>query len=151
MPIRFLNADLEILSTECLRPIRDALALHGDRFFELYCGETTPGQFLAAFEVHPDDEFSDEADGSRSPSAEERILAFCDSISELSGIALQQWENATSRVIDLGYQSDDDCSPLTDRLSAYVLQRMADLGIQLAITIYPRTLRNPDGTSVTMP
>jgi hypothetical protein len=151
MPIRFINADLEILSTEYLKPIRDAFAVHGDRFFELYCGETTPGQFLAAFEVHPDGEFSDEADGRRSPSAEVRIFAFCDSISEMSGIARQQWENSASRVIDLGYQSDDECSPLTDRLSAHVLQRMADLGIQLAITIYPRTIRNADGTAVTMP
>ena len=150
MPILFINADLEISSTECLEPLRDAFAFHGDRFFELYCGETTPGQFLAAFEVHPDGEFSDEADGSRSPGAEVRILAFCDSISELSGIARQQWDNSTSRVIDLGYQSDDACSPLTDRLSAHVLQRMADLGIQLAITIYPRTIRNTVGTSPTM-
>jgi hypothetical protein len=141
MSMAFINADLEITSRVSLEPIRDAFALHGNRFFELHCGEKEPGCFLASFEIHPESESSEETEVYRSLSAEEKIAAFCDSISELEGIARELWEGSSRRVIDLGYATDDHCRAFHDGLSVAVLQRMAELKIELAMTIYPKTLR----------
>ena len=74
MPIEFINADLEITSSEDLEPIRAFFAQYGHRFSEMYCGSTEPGSYLASFEVHPDEERDDQT-------AEEKIGAFCRSLS----------------------------------------------------------------------
>ena len=134
MPIEFINADLEITSEENLEPIRDAFAQYGDRFFELYCGEIDPGRYLATFEIHPDEDRDDQT-------AEEKIHAFCESITELRGVAHDVWVRATRRVIDLGYQADDNCEAFKDSLSADSLRRLEALGIDLALTIYPQKIQ----------
>lgn len=139
MSIEFINADLEITSNEDLEPIKMAFALHGSRFAEMYCGETDSGSYLVSFEIHPDEECDDQT-------AEEKIHAFCDSISELQGLARDLWFGATRRVIDLGYLSDDQCCSFNDRLSAETLRRMGALGIELAMTIYPQTIQDADGS-----
>lgn len=141
MPIEFINADLEITSRESLEPIRDAFAQFGDRFFELYCGETDPGCHMAAFEIHPDEDRDDQT-------AEEKIHAFCDSISELQGLAHDLWFRATRRVIDLGYQTDDNCKTFKDSLSAGSLRRLESLGIDLALTIYPQKIHPQNKSQV---
>ena len=133
MPIEFINADLEITSGEDLEPIRMAFARYEHRFAEMYCGQTSSESYLASFEVHPDEERDEQT-------AEEKIHAFCDSISELEGLARDIWHRAKSRVIDLGYQSDDECRPFNDRLSVDTLSRMKKLGIELVLTIYPKTI-----------
>ena len=99
MPMEFINADLEIISQESLDPLKDAFAQYGDRLFEMYCGETDPGCYLASFEIHPDEDRDDHT-------AEEKIHAFCASITELRGLARELWLRATRRVIDLGYLAD---------------------------------------------
>jgi hypothetical protein len=132
--MEFINADLEITSQEGLEPIKDAFAQYGDRFFELYCGETEPGFYLATFEIHPDEDRDDQT-------AEEKIHAFCDSITELRGLAHDRWVHATRRVIDLGYQTDDNCEAFKDCISAEALRRLETLGIDLALTIYPQKIQ----------
>jgi hypothetical protein len=134
MPIEFINADLEITSSEDLEPIRAFFAQYGHRFSEMYCGSTDPGSYLASFEIHPDEDRDDQT-------AEEKIGAFCDSISELHGLAREVWDRATRRVIDLGYLADDLCRPFNDRLSVDTLRRMEALDIELALTIYPQTIQ----------
>ncbi|WP_353567481.1 hypothetical protein [Haloferula sargassicola] len=135
MPIEFINADLEIASSEDLEPIRAFFAQYGNRLSEMYCGSTDPVSYLASFEVHSDEDRDDQT-------AEEKIGAFCDSISELQGLAREVWEHATRRVIDLGYLADDLCSPFNDRLSVDTLRRMEELGLELALTIYPQRIRS---------
>ncbi len=149
MPIEFINADLEIVSTEDLEPLKVALAAYGDRFFDLYCGETDSGRYLATFEIHPEEEYSEDGNTYRALTAQEKIHAFCDSISELQGLGRDIWFGATSRVIDLGYQSDDQCPTFNDRLSVDTLCRMEKLGIELALTIYPQRKQEAEqaGTS----
>lgn len=137
MPIEFINADLEITSSEDLEPIKMAFALYGHRFAGMYCGETNPGSFLASFEIHPNEERDDQT-------AEEKIHAFCDSISELQGLTRDLWFRATRRVIDLGYLSDDQCRAFNDRLSVDVLRRMETLAIELALTIYPQKIQEAE-------
>lgn len=142
MPIEFINADLEITSNEDLEPIKVAFDQHGNRFFELYCGETNPGCYLATFEIHPEEECSDDGNKYRELNAQEKIQAFCDSISELKGEARDVWFRAERRLIDLGYLSDDRCEAFNDRLSVEALRRMASLGIELALTIYPHKIES---------
>ena len=137
MSIEFINADLEITSNEDLEPIKTAFALSESRFAEMYCGETDPGSYLASFEIHPDEGCDDQT-------AEEKIHAFCESISGLQGLARDLWSGSTRRVIDLGYLSDDRCRSFNDRLSVETLRRMGALGIELALTIYPRTIQNEE-------
>jgi hypothetical protein len=135
MPIEFINADLEITSNEDLEPIKMAFANSRSRFAEMYCGETDPGSYLASFEIHPDEERDDQT-------AEVKILAFCDSVSELRGLARDVWDSATRRVIDLGYQSDNHCEAFNDRVSIDTLRRLEKLGIELALTIYPQEIQS---------
>ena len=135
MPIEFINADLEITSSEDLEPIRAFFAQYGHRFAEMYCGSTDPGSYLASFEVHPDEDHDDQT-------AEEKIAAFCDSISELHGLARDVWERATRRIIDLGYLADDLCRSFNDCLSVDTLHRMELLGLELALTIYPQRIQS---------
>ena len=143
MPIEFINADLEITSNEDLGPISIAFAKSGGRFAEMYCGEPVPGSYFASFEVHPDEERDDQT-------ADVKILAFCDSVSELRGLARDVWDRATRRVIDLGYQSDNHCEVFNDRISIDTLHRLANLGIELALTIYPQEIQSQNTGRLTM-
>lgn len=135
MSIEFINADLEITASEDLGPITMAFAQSGNRFAEMYRGETEPGSYFASFEVHPHEERDDQT-------AEVKILAFCDTISELEGLARDVWGRATRRVIDLGYQSDNHCEAFNDRVSVDALRRLEKLGIELALTIYPQEIQS---------
>ena len=137
MPTEFINADLEIFSDQDLEPIRVSFAKYGARFAEMYCGQTEPNSYLAAFEIHPDE-------GTEDQSAEVKIQAFCESIAELRGEAQELWKTATRRVIDLGYLADDRCKPFNDHLSLETLSRMNYLGIELALTIYPKIIEKAE-------
>ena len=140
MPIEFINADLEITSQENLNPIKDAFSRYEDRFFEMYCGEIAPDSYIASFEIHPNEDKDDHT-------AEEKIHAFCDSIEELQGVANDLWKRATRRVIDLGYQADDNCKAFNDSLSTDSLRRLESLGIDLALTIYPQQISDAEQKS----
>ena len=137
MPIEFINADLEITSQENLDPIKDAFSRYGDRFFEMHCGAIAPDSYMASFEIHPDE-------GRDDHTAEEKIDAFCDSIEQLQGEANDLWERAARKVIDLGYQADDNCEAFNDSLSASSLRRLESLGIDLALTIYPTQIAHAE-------
>ncbi len=144
MPIEFINADLEIISREDLEPIKLAFDQHQYHFAVMYCGETHPGIYLASFEVHPDEDRDDQ-------SAQDKIHAFCKSISEFGGLSRELWTRATRRVIDLGYQSDDQCSPFNDLLSGDTLGLMNSLNIELALTIYPKTIKKQNKAEMATP
>lgn len=136
MPFEFINADLEITSNEDLTPISAAFAQSGDRFFELHCGEMDTGIFLARFEIHLEPLVSIP----ELHTAEAKIGGFCDSIAELPESARAIWDRAQQRVIDLGYATDDFCPVFHDFLPAGLLNRMQALGIDLALSIYPKTI-----------
>ncbi len=132
MPIEFINADLEITSSEDLTPIKEAFEQSSYEFVVMYCGEIAGGTYLASFEVHPDNLRDDQ-------SAAEKIHAFCDSIGQLQGFAKEVWNRAGKRVIDLGYQSDDHCEAFVDRIPLAAIRRLEELRIELALTIYPKS------------
>lgn len=151
MAFQFLNADLEITSDLPLDRIRDALLGSNRHFSEMYCGEIGAEGYMASFEVHPE-HMADWAASStgESSSAEQKVEAFCAAISKFSDDLKQIWDHATRRVIDVGYQSDDYCVQLRDSFRASTLAKMADLNIDLALTVYPMTIKNADGGIVPM-
>ena len=151
MAFQFLNADLEILSEHPLEELRNALMKPGTHFSELYCGDFGAEGYLASFEVSLEYGAEWQRDGTnREPTAQDRVEAFCAVVSKLSGALRQLWDQATSRAIDVGYQSDDHCNQLRDSLKAATLARMAELNIDLVLTVYPMTIKNGDGSIASM-
>ncbi len=142
MSIEFINADLEITSQENLEPITIAFSQYGDRLFSMHCGEITSRSYLASFEIHLDQNKDNHT-------AEEQIHAFCDSIEKLQGVADDLWKRATKRVIDLGYQADNNCQAFNDNLSTSALHRLESLGIDLALTIYPQQIKQAEQENLT--
>ena len=125
MAARFLNADLEILSTQPLESLRQKI---GERANTLHCGTGRNSDYLAVFEI-------DDDPNEKEP--ETLILQFCNLIESLDEEALMVWRNATRRIIDLGYEVDTGNDRLAMNLGPDTLGRMAALDITLAFTIYP--------------
>jgi hypothetical protein len=143
VPFEFINVDLEITATEPLDELRDVLTARGDRFFEMYCGPGQGDEFLASFEIHPDDEITESAGDEpavRSLNACEKMMAFCAELESLPERARSMFDNAKGRVFDVGYLSDDHCKPLADKFPCGLLAKLAALNIDLALTVYPRTI-----------
>ena len=144
MAFQFLNADLEITSDRPLDAIRDALLGHEVHFSEMYCGEIGHERYLASFEIDwiskPEED----------PTAQQKLDAFCAVLSQFDSPLKQIWDSATKRVIDVGYQSDDLCTPLRETFHAATLAQLAALNIDLVITVYPMTIKNDDGSIVPM-
>ncbi|GAA5123597.1 hypothetical protein JIN84_11600 [Luteolibacter yonseiensis] len=136
MAITFLNVDLEIISGEPLDAIRDAFAICGRSISVMHFDEIQPGEHSASFEAHLDGEGEDESH----VTAGQKINAFCDIITAFPADARAVWDRCRKRVVDIGYQSENHCAPLNDFLDAGTLARLVDLGVHLAITIYPEVI-----------
>lgn len=128
MAADFLNADLEIVSD---KPLDFLCKEIGDRAFTLYCGPYTDGKFLAAFEVDAQVE-----DGCRVPDG--LMQRFCHLFGDLSKESALLWNEACSRVIDLGYEANDGSERLVHSLTLDTLQRLCELRIEINITLYPQ-------------
>ncbi|MCG8367969.1 MAG: hypothetical protein MJA27_32130 [Pseudanabaenales cyanobacterium] len=90
MKIHFLNVDLEIESYQNLQPIVEDF---GDNVLNLYCGEAH-GHHLATFEL-----------ADRNADADSIISHFCLLIESFDQKAKKLWDNAFTRVFDIGYES----------------------------------------------
>jgi len=121
----FINADLEVRSSRSLEPLRDAI---GKGALELYCGTDYKDGFLATFEIDS---------GNPTKDAEHLIIRFCDLIESLPEPARQLWNSASTRTVDLGYQSDTESTVAKSLISTRAMNKMKDLSVELAITVYP--------------
>jgi hypothetical protein len=124
--MRFLNADLEITSHQSL----DALAhCVGDRACNLYCGKFEADLYLATFEIHA-------GEGDQDPELLiHRLGDLCAAFTPEVNVLVNE---ATRRVIDLGFETDSDREPMKLELSAETLSRMATLKVGLTFTLYCR-------------
>jgi hypothetical protein len=117
-PQFFLNVDLDVASTEDLTPLLRALEPVA------YALERPAG--LASFEL-----------GDPTPTQPEPlILEFVRLISGLPAEARGIWERATKRTFDIGMQSSHEPAQASYRLSAETLRAAADIGAEIAITVY---------------
>jgi hypothetical protein len=125
----FLNVDLEIESGESL----DAIAQEfGDRVHVLHNGPYQEMTFLLALEIYAGDDEDPES----------VIEAFCDLIEGLTGKAKKAWQKARARRFDIGIESGTEVpkqrfTPLCLALSTDTLARLASIGGEVVITVYP--------------
>jgi len=114
-----LNVDLDIDSTDDLTPLLEAFEPHA------YSLERPPG--MASFELN-------EPVSPNDPEA--LILAFVGLVNNLPPAARQIWNGAAHRVFDIGIQSQRQPHQKTYRLSTSTLRAAADVGAEIAITVY---------------
>ncbi|HEY9785740.1 MAG TPA: hypothetical protein V6D17_10085 [Candidatus Obscuribacterales bacterium] len=125
MGAEYLNVDVEVRSHADLAPLRDQL---GDSVDLMFCGETSPGEFLLTFERHA----ADLAD----PNPDKTAIALCKLIEHLHGPAKQLWDSAEDRVFDVGFEAVSDVRCGRNLLSAETMLRIARLNARLAISVY---------------
>ena len=147
MPFELCNVDLEIRSDSPLDAIGAYMSGFGNRVFQLYCGEVVEGNHLGAFEIQWDEsDFPDDEDGNPTMpekwGAIEMIDAFCDLIHGLQGPPLEQWRAATSRVFDIGYESNDHCPPLKCAIPLTTLKKITEVDAEIAFTVYPKSIQH---------
>ena len=126
MEARFLNVDLEIDSLEQLQPIIDDF---GEDVLVLYHGKNGNGFDFAAFEVSA--ESDRDGDGI--------ISTFCVLIENLSPESKSIWDKCHSKKFDVGFQSGDFPRSYQTEIRADTIERVAQLGASIVITIYPKS------------
>lgn len=116
--VRFINVDLDVYSSEELRPLVEAIEPHA------YSFERPPGQ--ASFEVNE-----------ASPTDPEAVIReFIRIVKSLPPPARQVWDRASKRVLDIGLQSGRQPFCVSYSISAATLREATDIGADIAVTMY---------------
>jgi hypothetical protein len=124
MEIRYLNTDLEIESKSDLSRIVEEF---GEDVIVLHHGEMR-GYQHASFETT---DSTTDADGV--------INFFCTLVEQLPKEAREIWAGCVSRVFDIGYESGSSPQNFRSEIRASTIQRVAQMGASLVITIYPES------------
>ena len=124
MEIRYLNTDLEIESKSDLSKV---VADFGEDVSVLHHGEMR-GYQLACFEIP-----------GTSMDADAVINSFCTLVEEFPKEVREIWDGCCSRVFDVGYECGASPQNFRSEIRASTIQRVADIGGSIAITIYPET------------
>ena len=74
--------------------------------------------------------------------ANQTISTFCSLIENLSEKSKIIWDKSHSKKFDIGFQSGDSPKNYQTKIRGNTLNRIADLGANIVITIYPQD--NPD-------
>lgn len=122
-PSRFLNLDLVLKSPSDL----GSLIAHMDQGAFVLHHEEHDREFLLVMEVR-DDNCKDPA------SCTQQFLALIESFPEA---ARRLWDSCTSRTFSYGFEGGSDFPALDTTLTADLLLRMARLGVDIGITVYP--------------
>ena len=125
--IRYLTVDLVVKSREDLTPIVNDF---GEEVFVLHNGKT--GDFYHAYL-----EISERYEG---PNKE--IGFFCSLIEALGPVERQIWDNCFSKTFDIGYECGDSNRSFSSELRPEVIERIANCGGSIEITIYPMPPEN---------
>ncbi|MGJ5151348.1 hypothetical protein [Bradyrhizobium sp. SZCCHNRI1058] len=128
---RFLNLDLVLKSPSDLGPL---IAQMDQGVFVLH-HEEHDRQFLLVLEIN-DENCKDPA------SCTQQFLTLIESFPEA---ARRLWTSCTSRSFSYGFEGGSDFPALDTTLSADLLLRMAHLGVDIGITVYP--YRAEDGAT----
>lgn len=124
MEARYLNTDLEIESKQDLSPIVEEF---GEDVSVLHQWEFREHQH-ASFEI---------AGSSLISNADDVISFFCSLVDNLPPSAREIWDGCSSRIFDIGYQSGTEPHSFRSEIRASTIQRAADIGASIVITIYP--------------
>jgi hypothetical protein len=120
----FLNLDVALKSNSDLRPLIDHF---GQKVFVL-AHEEFERQFLLNLEL---------ADGEGTEDAEWHTRQFLALIEELPDATREFWDGCTSRTFSYGFEAGCDQPALDTTITADLLLRIARLGADIGITVYP--------------
>ncbi len=124
-PASFLNLDLELESDRDLAPLAEHLS---GQVFVLYCGNCDDGFRLSIEPVIA-------SALSQDPSAcTEHFLRL---VATLPPELLSLWRGCMSRVFDYGFDGGLEANPFKTILSSSQLGRIAALGADIRVTVYP--------------
>lgn len=122
MTTKYLNTDLEIESKSDLSRIVEEF---GEDVMVLHHGEMR-GYQHASFEI-----------GGSSAGADELINSFCLLVEQLPEEVREIWNGCCSRAFDVGYESGSAPQNFKSEIRASTIQRVAEIGASIVITIYP--------------
>jgi len=122
MEVRYLNTDLEIESNHDLSKIVEEF---GEDVMVLHQGEIR-GYQHASFEIA----------GSMN-GANAVINYSCSLVEGLPKEARMIWDECCSRILDIGYESGTSPCSFRSEIRASTIQRVAEIGASIVITIYP--------------
>jgi hypothetical protein len=125
--IKYLNTDLEIRSKEDISQLikqfdRDVLVLYY---------EQSRDEYFASLEINH--EVSD---------ANTTAEYFCNLVDRLSPDFRIIWNKCDCKTLDIGYESGNCSNYYRSELTSQTVQRIAELGMSIVITIYPLSSKN---------
>jgi hypothetical protein len=124
---RYLNTDLDLVSTVDLSPLAATLEAKG--LFQLHLAQTEEDCWIACFETS--EQYED---------PESTIAAMLSVIEHLDAPAQQIWQGLTLCEFNIGYGCGDE--PWAQSLSNTLLQRLAAVGASLGMTLYSYPAEN---------
>lgn len=122
MNITFLNVDLDMKFKQDISLILNEL---GNNVLTLH-HEQQENYYFARLEINRD-----------AASADKTINYFCDLIENLSEEAYKIWNSCYFKTFDIGYESGIKPNYFSSKINAITLQRIANIGAGMNITIYP--------------
>lgn len=123
--VKFLNVDLEVRGPNDLQPLVEDL---GEDVINLFAGRVHD-HYLATFEANI------------SGDANELIAQFCTLIENLSSDAQRCWDEASSKVFDLGYEAGLGPKSYESTLRPETVAAVVRVGAGLRVTVYPPSTR----------
>ena len=124
MKPKFLNVDLEVISTVDPAPLAEAL---GERVGVHFCGAIRRREYLFACALL----------GGGRDALERNLVGLCGLLEALPPSAVRIWKKARRRTFDIGLESGDQSPTLALRITPETLARVTKLGATIAITVYP--------------
>lgn len=124
-PATFLNLDLEVDAKEDLSPLSEHLK---GRVFVLYCDSTETG-FRLSLEPLIDGQLSSDP-----LACTENLVSLLEGPPEALA---SMWAASGSRVFDYGLDGGLEHPPMKMNLPPSMLARMASLGLDIRVTVYP--------------
>jgi hypothetical protein len=121
----FLNVDLEVFSNQDLRPLVDSF---GPAVIEMYVGKVR-----RTHEAHL------ELAWRRSQSPTSIILGFCRLVQALPRSKRKLWNSARIRSFDIGIEAPAKYRNFWSAVSPEAVRAAAEVGAQIAVTVYGRT------------
>ena len=123
MAIRYLNTDLDLVSSSDLTALNAALEARG--LLSLHLAQTTGNQWRASFETQT--EYAE-------PDA--NIAGFCKVLEGLEGSLADDLRTCALREFNIGYECGPEPHSFGGAVSLATLRRIVEAGATLRITLY---------------
>ena len=120
---KFINVDIEIFSERPLGRLKKEFEELGA--YHLYCGRHSSGYLLTL-----------EKNTFLRATLERRLVSLCRLVERLSPKGRKLWDAATIRSFDIGIEAVDDHQAARFSVPEKLVQRIANLGGTLAVTVY---------------